>query len=98
MLIVAVEFRMAPGKRESFLTLAGELTGPTLAEDGCRAFEFWADPEDSGRFFLFEIWESGAALEAHRGMPHVAAFKSGIGDLGLDAMETRRFEASETTS
>jgi quinol monooxygenase YgiN len=93
MLIVAVEFRMAPDTRDAFLALARELTGPTRAEEGCDTFEFWGDLDDPGRFFLFEIWESERHLEAHRDTPHVAAFKAGIADLGLDAVETQRFEA-----
>lgn len=82
MLILTVEFTVPAAERERFLVLAGDLTGPTLAEEGCHQFEFWADPEDRGRFLLFERWESEGHLASHRSAPHVAAFKESVAGLG----------------
>lgn len=91
MLIVAVEFRVTPDKCEAFAEMAKALTSPTLAEDGCRFFEFWADLDNTGRFTALESWESEQHLEEHRNTPHVAEFREASADLGLESMDIRRY-------
>lgn len=95
MLIVAVEFRVTPDKRMTFAALARDLEGPTRQEDGCRFFEFWSDLDETGRFLVFEGWESMAHLEVHRETAHVAVFKSGATALGIESMEAQRWTATE---
>ena len=84
MLLIAGEFRVTPDKSRRFADLAIELSAATRLEDGCHAFEFWSDLDGSGRFALFEKWESAAHLLAHREMTHVEAFKKGIAELGIE--------------
>ena len=91
MLIVAVEFRVNPDKRETFTAMAKALTPPTLAEEGCLFFEFWADLDNTGRFTVLEGWESEQHLEAHRDTPHVAVFREASAELGLENMDIRRY-------
>ena len=94
MLIVAVEFRVTPDKVEAFTSMAKALTGPTLAEDGCHFFEFWADLDNTGRFTAFESWESEQHLEEHRNTPHVAAFREASAELGIEGMDIKRYAVS----
>ena len=52
----------APRVRE-LLTEAGRLS---RSEPGCLRFEAYQSNNDANRFFLFERWESQAALDEHR--------------------------------
>jgi quinol monooxygenase YgiN len=95
MLLVAVEFRVSPGHRSEFETLAGALQEASRREDGCRFFEFWSDLDGSGRYLAYEGWESPGHLVAHRSTAHVAEFKDGIAALGAE-MRAERYVASPT--
>ncbi len=95
MLLIAGEFRVSPDKHRAFVDLARTVSAATRREDGCEAFEFWTDLDGSGRFGLFEKWESRTDLLAHREMPHVAAFREGIAELGMESVEINRYEAHE---
>jgi len=95
MLLVAVGFRVSPERRADFEVLAGALQDATRREDGCRFFEFWSDLDGSGRYLAYEGWESPGHLVAHRGTPHVAAFKDGITELGVE-MHADRYVATPT--
>jgi len=97
MLLVAVEFRVAPEDRPRFAEIAGALTDSTRAEPGCRFFEFWSDLAESGRFLVHEGWESAADLELHRETPHVAAFKVAVGEIGIAGMTASYYDAVETS-
>ena len=50
-------------KVQELLTEAGRLS---RAEPGCLRFEAYQSNNDPTRFFLFERWESQAALDEHR--------------------------------
>ncbi len=95
MLLIAGEFRVTPDKSEAFADLARTLSAATRREEGCDAFEFWADLDGSGRFGLFERWASPDHLLAHRETPHVAAFKEGMATLGIESVRIDRYEADE---
>jgi quinol monooxygenase YgiN len=95
MLLVSGEFRVNSDDCDEFAALAGTLGVHTRAEEGCRFFEFWADLDRSGRFLVFEGWESAAHLEAHRGTPHVVDFKTAAARLGMESLGLTRYEAIE---
>lgn len=94
MLIVAVQFRVTPDKREAFADMAKALTVPALAEDGCHFFGFWADLDNTGRSTALEDWETAQHLEAHGNTPHAAVFREASADLGLESMEIKRYPLS----
>ena len=50
-------------KVKELLTEAGKLS---RTEPGCVRFEAYHSNNDAARFFLFERWESQAALDEHR--------------------------------
>ncbi len=96
MLVVAVEFEVAPAGHARFVAAAKELAAATRAESGCVFFEFWAHLDGEGRFHLFEGWQNTDALLSHRSEPHTDAFKAGLGDLGAEIVRVRRYSATET--
>lgn len=59
----------ADAVREALTTLAEA----TRAEDGCVAYDLFESASAPGTFVTVERWTDSAALDAHMGMPHVAA-------------------------
>jgi quinol monooxygenase YgiN len=53
--------------------LQGMLT-PTRSESGCELYELY-ESDSRGRFYLYETWESQAALDRHMATPHFELFK-----------------------
>ena len=93
MIIVAGEFVLAPEDAAAARDAAIEVARETRKEAGCLAYRFYADLEEKGRFHVFEIWESLAALQAHFETPHLKAFRARLGGLGLVSREVKRYEA-----
>ncbi len=62
-----------------------ELVAATLAEDGCLGYDLFESASAPGTFVTIERWTDQAALDAHMGMPHVAAaFAAADGALSGD--------------
>jgi DNA polymerase-4 len=56
---------------------------------------FSADLTDPGRFYIFERWESQAALEQHFAAPHMARFQQALGPLGVKELAVQRYDVSK---
>jgi len=65
--------------------LQGMLT-PTRAESGCESYELY-ESDSRGRFYLYEIWESQAALDRHLATPHFQRLKQVGGELVKEPFE-----------
>ncbi len=94
-IVVSGTFEIDPAQRERALEVAGAMAAVSLAESGCAAYGFWADPADGNRFRVFEEWESAAALDAHFQTPHMATFIAELRTLGVSSAEVWRYEATE---
>src|SRR5689334_21755906 len=79
-----------PGEREKILEAARANRPAVLAEDGCIEYSLTTDAEGLGSFqtkfgpdaFVFvEKWRDAAALKAHAGAPHMAAYAAKAKDL-----------------
>lgn len=49
------------------------LTGPTLAEPGAVRYDLYQSESNPDEFLRYEVWRDPAALEAHKGTPHLRA-------------------------
>ena len=49
------------------------LVAATLGEEGCLSYDLFESASAPGTFVTVERWTDSAALDAHMGMPHVAA-------------------------
>jgi quinol monooxygenase YgiN len=98
MLLVAVEFRVAPGDRIAFAAAAAALAAATRLEEGCRFFEIWSDLGSEGRFLAFEGWEDRDALVAHRGTQHIAAFREALQGIEVLGTDASYWHATETSA
>ena len=82
MLVVMVNARVKPGKRDEFLQVIredGEST--TRNEPGNFGFYVVQNNEDPDRFFLFELYKDEAALEAHRATPHFRKYREATAEI-----------------
>ncbi len=94
MILISGTMEIDPAKRERALVAAAAVVAASLAEPGCVQYGVWANPNDPGRFHLFEEWESMQALVAHEETPHVAAFVREVPELGVRSMEIWRYEVT----
>lgn len=76
MLILMVNVKVKPGRRDEFLrVIRDDGEGTTQNEEGNFQFSCVQDNEDPDKFFLFEVYRDEAALEAHRNMPHFRKYR-----------------------
>jgi quinol monooxygenase YgiN len=79
---VTVSFRIRPGSNQRFLALMHDNAAASLAlEPGCRQFDVCTDPARPDDVFLYEIYDSAAAFEAHLHSAHFRAFEGAIADM-----------------
>ncbi len=67
MIVLTVFFDVKPAHVEAFKTvILAHASASLLEEPGCRQFDVAQDPIEPSSFFLYEIYDDEAALEAHR--------------------------------
>lgn len=59
---------------EEFLKVMEADAQGSRAEPGCLRFDLLRDEENPCKFITYEVFESAAAIEAHRDMPHTKAW------------------------
>jgi quinol monooxygenase YgiN len=78
MIVIAGKIAVRPEGREDARRAALAMAEATRRESGCISYAFYADLADPGAFFLFEEWESDAALAAHFQTEHMARFQQQV--------------------
>jgi quinol monooxygenase YgiN len=94
MLIVAGTIQIDPAQRGAADAAFDKVCAATLRESGCIAYQAYSDRGDPGVIFIFEKWESPAALKAHFQTPHMAEFMQAMGGFGVKGMDMKRYEVS----
>jgi quinol monooxygenase YgiN len=70
-----VEFRLRPGAADRFHRLIGENARASVRDEpGCRQFDVVVPEGQPDSVFLYEIYDSREAFDAHMKTPHYAAF------------------------
>ena len=71
MLALVVEFRIRALHIEAFDgAIRANARASLDAEPGCRQFDVCRDPTDPASFFLYELYDDEAAIQAHLRSPH----------------------------
>jgi quinol monooxygenase YgiN len=78
--VVAV-LKAKPGSEEAMAAALGSLVKPTLAEEGCLAYELFESAAEAGTFVTVERWRSQDDLDAHMKTQHIAAAMAAGADL-----------------
>ena len=79
MIALIVEFEAGPGLGDDLRdALVTQARNSLENEQGCRHFDVCADPDNTERFVLYELYDDEAAVEAHRATSYYAAFRERI--------------------
>jgi (4S)-4-hydroxy-5-phosphonooxypentane-2,3-dione isomerase len=71
MLALVVEFRILPTRIAAFdAAIRANARASLDTEPGCHRFDVCRDPAEPGLFFLYELYDDEAAIQAHLRAPH----------------------------
>lgn len=70
---VVALLKAKPGSEQIVQDALATLVEPTLAEDGCLAYELHVSAADPATFVTIERWRSQDDLDAHMKTPHIAS-------------------------
>ena len=87
---LVVEFRIEAGHIDVFAQAIAENARLSLDEPSCRQFDVWRDPADPALFFLYELYDDQAAIEAHLQSAHFLQMNALTANWVLDKT-VRRF-------
>lgn len=85
LVIVICRFVARTGKEDNLSALLQSMLAPTRSEAGCKSYELY-ESACRGRFFLYETWESQAALNQHMA-PHFKRLEQTAGGLVKEPFE-----------
>ena len=81
MLALVVELRIHAAQVAAFESAIVENARASLAnEPGCRQFDVCRDPADASLFFLYELYDDEAAIQAHLKSAHFLAMDAATRD------------------
>ncbi len=68
---LVVEFRIKPAHIQAFdAAICANAQASVDLEPGCRQFDVCRDPDDPALFFLYELYDDEAAVQAHLQSAH----------------------------
>ena len=71
MLVVTVVFEPKPEHAQAFrAAMSDNARTSRESEPGCRQFDVCRDPADPALFYLYELYDDEAAIQAHLRSPH----------------------------
>ena len=77
---VIARFVAGNGKEDRLRAVLQGMLAPTRAESGCKLYELY-ESNSEGRFYIYEIYESQAALDQHAASPHFKHLQQTVGEL-----------------
>lgn len=94
MIVLVIEAKVTPAKRDAFLKAARDQAEASRKEEGCLAFDILVDPFDETVVRFHELWRSMDDLTLHRDRPHSAQFRE-TGRPLAESFAAKKYEASE---
>ncbi|MFD8146667.1 putative quinol monooxygenase [Streptomyces sp. NPDC059708] len=80
-LTVIAAFEAKPGREDDLRTALEAMIEPSVAEEGCLAYDPYVDPNRPERMVIVEEWAGPEALEFHFTTPHFRHVASLFDDL-----------------
>jgi len=68
--IHAVDLDIVPAEIDKYLAALKENGAASVKEPGCREFDITVSQKDPNHVFIFEVYDSAAAAQAHRETEH----------------------------
>ena len=75
-LLLVVEYKMLPGRRDAFLQAAADLCAYFNTEPGCICYRYLTDPADPDALVLVERWQKAQDQQAHMQTEQFAALRA----------------------
>ncbi len=94
MIVIAGTIPIKPDAWEEAKQLAGRLEEATRKEPGCLMYTFHIDRTKPSTFFIFEEWESDAALAQHFKTEHMKEFMQLAPKLLAGAVNAKKYEVT----
>jgi quinol monooxygenase YgiN len=89
---VIARFVARKGKEDQLRAVLQGMLAPTRAESGCKLYELY-ESDSKGRFYIYEIYESQAALDQHAASPHFKHLEQTVGELLQEPFEVNILRA-----
>jgi quinol monooxygenase YgiN len=96
-IIIAGTVHVKPKARERAIEAGIAVAAATRSEQGCIDYRFYADLENPTLFFVFEVWETEAALTAHFQTDHLKAFQAMLPEFIDGEMNIQRYDIQNTS-
>lgn len=71
---VFAQIQAHPGQTDALFNLLKQLVRDTHTEAGCFEYTLHRSLDNANHFWMYEVWQSQAALDAHMASPHFNAF------------------------
>jgi (4S)-4-hydroxy-5-phosphonooxypentane-2,3-dione isomerase len=91
-LVNAVNLDIIPEQFDKFMEAARENGAASVKDPGCREFNIVVAKNDPHHIMFFEVYESAAALDAHRATEHYIKFQAATKDL-VAKRDVRQFSS-----
>jgi autoinducer 2-degrading protein len=76
MFVNAVDLDIVPAERDAFLAAIKENGAASVKEPGCKRFDIINLNSDPNHIFLYEVYDSEAALKSHRETDHFKKYQA----------------------
>ena len=87
MVVVAGYLRLTSGSFDQIRPHMLVMIAASRAEKGCIDYTYARDVVDADTIRVFEIWNSQEDLDRHFTMPHLKAWRSALGEIGIERRE-----------
>jgi quinol monooxygenase YgiN len=94
-IVLTVDLRAKPERRNELLAIAQAYVPLCRAEHGCLSYLFYEQQPHRNNFFSLQQWRDGAAVEAHLRTPHFRSLMDRLPELIERPPEVRQYEVSE---
>lgn len=94
MIVITAKVTLRPEAEELAIAAVETMTTATLAEPGCISYRFYRDLLEPTQIFVFEEWESEAALAEHFAAPHMAEFRQHVPHFVASDIQIQCYEIS----
>ncbi|MET8294741.1 putative quinol monooxygenase [Streptomyces sp. NPDC048387] len=89
-LTIIAGFTAKPGQEERLRTELNAMIEPSLAEEGCLAYQPFTDAARPGRMVIIEEWAGSEALEHHFSLPHFQQVAAVLQEILAEPFTLRR--------
>ena len=79
--VTFVHVRVKPGYIQAFIEATALNHSASVNEPGNRRFDVLQDPEEEGRFILYEAYANAEDAAAHKLTPHYAEWRDKVADM-----------------